>query len=427
MADRVITPSGQRHYIEPFDQRVFQFDTDKSDVFLSRVANSIYQVFGDNIVMYGLDAINLVYTTSSISLEISAGAAIQDQTLLVTPNVVQLELSGISSMDEAGRLVVMSNYNYLETFEQNKHSFNINYIDTLGNPFFDFMPQRDLIVLAILSFTKDTSDNVTGVELATEPAININGNQYYVKGFSGSNKRLTAYLVHQLLSGAVSGGSVNSINLDPVTGLQLVNDVENPGNLKFYGTNQTGLKGWFDISSLGTDNESSVLEYQSGFNQVLYNGNLFFVAEGHSINYELFPFWQMFSSDQAWSSDTPEITWYGDSWGNHSLSYGGVIKFLVKAGSIWANQYKPIKFKVGQFSRFDTGLPPAQVDRITVFDTSNNIIGEEIGPFYVYDTEILLNFSSDANIGSFEIQPSSNDVYDIRDFQFFGGTPGGIV
>lgn len=219
MAERVITPPGQRHFIEPFDQRVFQFDTDKSDVFLSRVANSVYQVLGDDIVMYGLEVTNPVHTSDSIQIDLTKGAAIQDQTLIITPDDLQLELTGISGMDESGRLVVMSSYNYLETFEQNQHSFNVNYVDSTGSPLHPFLNQRDRIVLAILQFTKDASDNVTSVGFAPEKFITINGNQYHVKGYSVQNKRLTAYLIHQLLSGANT-----SIELDPTAGLRLIGD-----------------------------------------------------------------------------------------------------------------------------------------------------------------------------------------------------------
>jgi hypothetical protein len=419
MADRVITPPGQRHYIEPFDQRVFQFDTDKSDVFLSRVANSVYQVLGDDIVMYGLDALNPVHTSDSVQLEITKGAAIQDQTLIVTPDNLQLEITGVSGMDESGRIVVMSNYNYLETFEQNRHTFNINYINSSGSPLHSFLPQRDRIVLAILQFTKDASDNVTSVSFASDPFITISGKQYFIKGYSESNKRLTSYLIHQLLSGANT-----SVELDPSVGLRLIGDQQLPGNLKFYGTNQTGSKGWFDISTLGVDNESDIQEYQSLYNQVLFNGNLFFIKDGHSINYELYPFWQFFDSDQIWSAVDPSVTYNStEGW----LSPVTIMKFNVKSGTPWSYGYRPLKFKVGNFNIYETGTPPAMVDRITVFDVANNIIGEKISSFYPKDTELLLDFSNDMNIGSFEIETSVSAIYQVGQIQFFGGTPGGVL
>lgn len=427
MAERVITPPGQRHFIEPFDQRVFQFDTDKSDVFLSRVANSVYQVLGDDIVMYGLEVTNPVHTSDSIQIDLTKGAAIQDQTLIITPDDLQLELTGISGMDESGRLVVMSSYNYLETFEQNQHSFNVNYVDSTGSPLHPFLNQRDRIVLAILQFTKDASDNVTSVGFAPEKFITINGNQYHVKGYSVQNKRLTAYLIHQLLSGANT-----SIELDPTAGLRLIGDQLTPGDLKFYGTNQIGAKGWFDISTLSVDNESDILGYMDQYNQVLFNGNLFFISQGHDINYELYPFWQIFASDQIWSSGTPQVIWNSGTgrWDcNEPILQ---FTFNVKSGSQWAHNYRPLKFKLGSFIDFDLSGPGMTTERVRVYDTAANIIGDTVGTtlpgINAAGVEIPLDFSNDINIGSIVIDVNTNTGgYELYNMSFFGGTPGGII
>jgi hypothetical protein len=416
MTERVITPPGQRHFIEPFDQRVFQFDTDKSDVFLSRVANSVYQVLGDDIVMYGLEVKNPVHTADSVQIDLTKGAAIQDQTLIITPDDLQLELTGVSGMDESGRIVVMANYNYLETFEQNRHSFNMNYIDSTGSPLHDFMTQRDRIVLAVLQFTKDASDNVTGVSFAPEKFITINGNQYYVKGYSVQNKRLTAYLIHQLISGANT-----SIELDPTAGLRLIGDQLTPGNLKFYGTNQGGAKGWFDISTLSVDNESDILGYQEQYNQVLYNGNMYFVKQGHDITYELYPFWQAYQNDLFWSAGNTDTEWDTGTtqWQRTPSATGDLLKLNIKSGTEWAYGYRPIKFRI-------ISINGAQEDavRVTLFDTANNVICE-MSP-YLDRTELICDFSNDLDIGSLEVELSPSQVF-FEGIRFFGGTPGGIV
>lgn len=407
MAERVVTPTGQRHFIEPFDQRVFQFDTPSSDVFLSRVANSVYQVLGDDIVMHGLDVDNIAHTSDSVVASVSRGAAIQDQTLIITPDPVDLEMSGISGMDEAGKIVVLSNYNYLETFEQNQHTILMNYIDSTGSPLHPFLPQRDRIVLAILEFTKDSSDNVTGVTKSVQTSININGRLYFVRGFNPENKRLTAYLIHQLLTGAQS-----SIELQPNLGLRLLGDLLQPGNLKFYGTNQTGVKGWYDLSTLSVDNASDLAEFQKQYNMVFYNGNLFFVEGGHSINYELYPFWQAFSNDLFWSGEIDVV--FNPTSGNWDTS-GPNPQIKVKDGTVWANGYRPAKIKIDDLLDPDDGSV-----ELSLIDRNGNVIASSSS--YHLNDELIIDWSNNENLYRI-IAPGATHLKGIK---FFGGTPGNV-
>lgn len=407
MAERVVTPTGQRHFIEPFDQRVFQFDTDKSDVFLSRVANSVYQVLGNDIVMYGLDVENIAHTTDSVVASVTGGAAIQDQTLIYTPDPVDLEMNGVSGMDEAGKIVILLNYNYLETFEQNRHSILMNFIDPAGNPLHPFLPQRDRIVLEILEFTKDSSDNITGVTRSPDRTILIDGTLYFVKGFTDQNKRLTSYLVHQLFTGANS-----SIELHPDMGMRLLGDVLQPGNFKFYGTNQIGAKGWYDLSTLSVDNASDLLEFQKQYNMVFYNGNLFFVETGHSINYELYPFWQTFTNDLSWTGEIDIV--YSPTGNTWDIS-GPNPQMKVKDGTTWANGYRPIKFKIE-----DVLVPDDGSVEISLIDRNGNVIAHSDS--YRLNDELLIDWSNGENLYRIILPGASQ----IRGLKFFGGTPGNV-
>lgn len=408
MADRVVTPTGQRHFIEPFDQRVFQFDTPNSDVFLSRVANSVYQVLGDDIVMYGLDVGNLAFTSDSVTANVLPGAAIQDQTLIINSDPVSLEMTGVSGMDQNGKVVVISNYNYLETFEQNQNSVLMNYIDSTGNPLHSFSSQRDRIILAILEFTKDASDNVTGVTMSQQTSITINGNEYYVKGFSPNNKRLTAYLTHQMITNAQS-----SIELDSSLGLRLLGDLLNPGNLKFYGTNQAGVKGWYDLSTLSVDNESTLEDYQKQFNMIFTNGNLIFLEDGHDLNRELYPSWNTYTTDTYW---TGEIDFLFDS----SLVTWNVTgpnpQLKVADGEKWNLNYRPIKFRIHH-----TLLPVDTTIGVTLYDRNGNIIAQSDD--YSLDQELYINWENNEDIYRITFTGATT----IRGIEFFGGTPGDIT
>lgn len=408
MAERVITPTGQRHFIEPFDQRVFQFDTPSSDVFLSRVANSVYQVLGDDIVMYGLEVKNLAYTSDSIVASVSKGAAIQDQTLIITPEQTDLEIGSVSGMDESGRIVVLLNYNYLETFEQNKHSILMNYVDSSGNPLHSFLPQRDRIVLGILQFTKDTSDNVTGVTMAPENFITIDGTQYFVRGFSQTNKRLTGYLVHQLLSGAGS-----SFELDPNLGLRLIGDLLNPGNLKFYGTNQVGNKGWYDLSTLSVDNASDIPDFQKQYNMSFFNGNLLFVEEGHSIVNEVYPSWDVINNSVDWTGEIDAV--YNQTEATWEFS-GPSPQLKVADAANWNVGFRPIKFRISH-----TFVPDDGSTSISLIDRNGNVIAHSDN--YNLTDQLLIDWSNNEDIYRI-IFPGATTI---RGIQFFGGTRGDLI
>ncbi len=379
MAEQTYVSSDQKHYIDPWNQRVFQYNTDQSDVFLSRVANSVFRIFGDDIVLSGLELTGSAYAPDAVSVSLKGGDLLQDTTLLKIPDDdINVELAGLSGLNSQGRIVVMSNYRYLETFEKNDQYFNINYISQGGTPLLGFDQSRDRIVLGILQFTKDPSDNVTSFFVSPDTEIVILGKTYYLRGFSPENKRLTAYILHQLFS--VASGF--SVILDPTDGIKLRNDVVAPGPGKYYGTGPTGHKGFFDVSELSFDNISNVDEYLGEYNQVLYNGNLFFVKPGHDVAsvYGIPPLvWNPVYDDTYWEIDTGG-TWDGSKWVADNL----LMSLVIKLNSGWQMGFRPNLLRItgnvggaGTVSMFDTNgqlitsMPAGQGEQTTILDFTN--------------------------------------------------------
>lgn len=341
MANRVVEPSSQRHYIEPFDQRVFQYDTDKSDVFLSRVANSVYKIFGDDIVMRGTGITGISHSSDSVTLTVGAGSVLQDNTLLVTEEDVVLQLDGVSGLDPSGKIVVFCSYGYLQTFEQNKHSFNINYIDITGNPLYSYTSTRDRLVIGIFEFTKDAGDNVITFTPSLDESLTINDNEYWVRGYSDTNRGLTQYMVHQLFELTESGSSVI---LDPTQGILLKGDVESPGAAKYYGTGKSGAKGFFDVSSLSIDNESSLSQFLKDFNHIFRDGNVHMTDIGLDPNayFDTVPFFNNHMGPDYW--DIVE----GASWNDRYYTLDDAVANLIldAAGKPWVTGFRPTKVRV---------------------------------------------------------------------------------
>jgi len=88
---------------------------------------------------------------------------------------------------------------------------------------------------------------------------NIQGgttNEYYHLT-SALHTQLTAASSNILLGRVATSGVIQQITLGGSlafnsTALQLVNDSAAPGNLKYYGTDGSGVKGWYTLSAIGT-------------------------------------------------------------------------------------------------------------------------------------------------------------------------------
>lgn len=277
--DRFVAPAEQFRYIDPYQQRVFQYGTEDSDVFLARVVNSLYRIFGNNIVITGFDSddFQMVTTDDEIYITVPAGMLIQDNTLVEFPESTQLMLENASTLNADGRIIAYVRYQYLQTIEQNQAYLCLNYVSSIGTPRYSWDAQKDNTILGIFEFTKDDDDNITGVTLSDESSITIVDTRYYVYGLSDDNLNLKKYLLQM-----VKNRYGSSITIDS-DGLALDNDVNLPGAFKYYGTNGTGARGWYSYppEDVGTglsflDLEDVPREYGSRLGQFLYvdtNGN----------------------------------------------------------------------------------------------------------------------------------------------------------
>ena len=406
MANQTYLSTDQKHYIDPWNQRVFQFNTDQSDVFLGRVANSVFRIFGDDIVLSGLGVTGVAHDPDAVSVTLNGGDLLQDNTLLKFADpIIDLTLAGLSGLDVNGRVVILSNYRYLETFEQNNQHFQINYINPSGVPLLGFDESRDRIVLGIFQFTKDGSDNVTSFFTSPDTEIIINGKNYYLKGYGPENRRLTMYLLHQLFTAGLS------IVFDPVEGIKLKNDVDFPGESKYYGTGPTGEKGFFDISELGYDNLSTIADFMSGYNQVLYNGNLFFVKDGHDVSEFFAPPLEAFDfivfNEEYWQDNLTSANWDGSSW-NRINPTGWW--YLVPTANGWQENFRPTRVRI-------TGEGYEGGGEVELRDASNVLICQQAVSAVV---DMICDFSTAGDIASMNIVGFSK----ITNIEFLGGTLG---
>jgi hypothetical protein len=257
----LFVPQNQIRLIDPYQVRIYKDDTVDADVFLSRVVNSLYTIFGNNIVINGFNLTqdDIIISNNDVIVNVPKGRLIQDSTLLTIDQVSTLLYPNLVNENPDGRLVVFIRYKYLKTLEPNKVSLVINYIpNNTKIPVKTFDENKDKTLLGIFKFA--VSDNIiTSVTLTDESFIEINLEsglkKFYVKGISPDHIGLREYLINTVLNSFTSinnDGSINegtsSVIWDTINGgFGLVNDIDDPGAHKYYGTDDEGIKGWLDL------------------------------------------------------------------------------------------------------------------------------------------------------------------------------------
>jgi len=143
-------------------------------------------------------------------------------------------------------------------------------------------------------------------------------------------------------SGSLTGGG----NLSSSRTLSLVNDNASPGNLKYYGTNNSGTKGFFDLPSGGSGTVTSVgLSAPAGFSvsgsPVTTSGTLALsFASGYSLPTD--------ASQSNWN------TAYG--WGNHaSAGYATASNSMTFTNKTWNGNTIGIAYGGTNATSFSTG------------------------------------------------------------------------
>ena len=109
-----ITPT-QYRYNDPYQNRIFEFNTVDSKVYLSGQSNKVLKAIGDNLVLKGLSlgTPTIDPTQAIIGVTITAGMAIQSSTLVevLTSVTLDMDVSVLTDTTHYGsHLVAFVNY-----------------------------------------------------------------------------------------------------------------------------------------------------------------------------------------------------------------------------------------------------------------------------------------------------------------------------
>lgn len=196
MTSSVSYPIGQQISIDPYNGKLFDFNSHQSRVYLGRSINQLLNVFGNNCVIAGLKIQSVTLENNKLLCVIAPGKIIIDTTLIEFPTEIILETDVSTIDDTSGFFIVSIAYNYLQDTYENKAKFRLSFIKTVeqehpeehitvGNcP--DFYTELDKMILTIININKADSTAGYVVSYYTNTQIAIINNVSY-KVFPADN------------------------------------------------------------------------------------------------------------------------------------------------------------------------------------------------------------------------------------------------
>jgi hypothetical protein len=181
-----ITPLEQEILINPYSNKLFDFDTHSSKVYISRSVNNLLKSIGEDCVLDGLHSYaEYNPDTDVITISVDHGKAIVDSTLVEitspkTDNVLSID---VTPFTDTGSIILTLSYRFLNTLYSNLSKLKLFYvssngIDTIPD---DFQVDFDRVILAKFTFNK-TLKTVTQVpsRLMRPALMQIRGKQFFV-------------------------------------------------------------------------------------------------------------------------------------------------------------------------------------------------------------------------------------------------------
>jgi hypothetical protein len=184
---RIVSPS-QTRYNDPYQQRIFQFSSQDSRVYLSRISNYILKSVGNNTIIKDITILDKNLIDNVVTVQVSSGLLIQDSTLieLLDTSTLTLDVSGYDHCE--GKLILYTNYQYLESIESNNFRLKLSFITNDGliiSPIDDpWDENKNNLYIEIFNFNR----NLNTIEEILHPDHTyINGKRYYRRGLDGIN------------------------------------------------------------------------------------------------------------------------------------------------------------------------------------------------------------------------------------------------
>lgn len=187
------TPANQIIALDPYEGKLFDFDTTSSRVYLSRYINNLLKILGTDLVLEGLNVVSSTYNHANdiITVVISNGKCIADCTLIEFPSNITLTLD--TTPYATGYLFITIHYQFLESIYTNLSKLKLFYSTLDGVSTFpeSISPHLDRIVLAVIDLNKE---NKTATLNTSLNEITLMGTTYEIRPLSLLAKDSLNYL-----------------------------------------------------------------------------------------------------------------------------------------------------------------------------------------------------------------------------------------
>ena len=192
MNDNIVIPN-QFRAVDPYIRRISHFDTQDSQIYLSRATNKLIKNIGNDIVIDGLHPTLIEYNkeTKILNVSLCGGILIQDFTFVEIWEHIHLSFD-VSPYDlEKGYFLIHTDFAYLKTPVENDFGFFLQYIDMIGDNVqpFGWNFDRNRIYLLLLKY--DTNTEQFGISYHN--IIHIKNKKYFFRGFVNFNLAKLTY------------------------------------------------------------------------------------------------------------------------------------------------------------------------------------------------------------------------------------------
>lgn len=302
--ERSVAPTNQIKFNDPYTQQLFPFNSTDGNVYLSRASNYLLNSVGNDVIISGFHLTNVtIVDSTTLELTLGPGLLIQDCTLVQIDSSTTLSLD-LATFDSCfGKIVLYTDFQYIESIEANPLSFKLSYVTNDGLltvPINDpWVWTRNRIYLNLFSFL--ITKNVASIKEITYPNFfYIGGKKYWRRGkanwvpaddTTATVSQSYFPLVHNLMSMKIFSQLYDS-NLQQLT----INNLNLPNNTTVK-INIDEYKPWANFYSLVLHNLNDVSVYtvsKTDIDSQTYRytlqhniGQQYVMVQLYNINYEL--------------------------------------------------------------------------------------------------------------------------------------------